>query len=52
MQDKNCPPIEHRIVEKRIPKDDEIVNIPPKAIGVNIDADDNYYHVRYLIPAE
>jgi len=46
---KTCPPIEHNIVEKRIPHD-ETVNIHPKAIGVNIDADDEYYHVRYLVP--
>jgi len=46
------PPIEHRIVEKRIPVDDETVNIPPKACGVTVDRDGEYYNVRYLSPVE
>jgi len=48
-----APPIEHRIVHKRIPKgDDDLVNVPPNARGVSIDITDKYYIVTYLSPTQ
>ncbi len=51
-QEIACPPIEHRIVEKQIPRPDDTVNIPPKATNVNIESDSEYHYITYLVPVE